>query len=60
MPAEREMGLGMDRFRCAVDVARRSRVSETVEAWEQVRSSTRASIAATGMVRSGSEARSCR
>jgi hypothetical protein len=58
VPAERPIGLGMAFFRWAVDCARRSRVSEIVEDGECVRSSTRASIAAMGMVRSGSERRS--
>ena len=57
MPAERAMGFLIERLSKAVDVARRSRVSETVEEEDCESRSIRASIAATGIVRSGSEAR---
>ena len=52
------MGLGIDRFRWAVDFSRRSRVSEIVEEGQCVRTCTSASIAAIGMVMSGSDRRS--
>lgn len=57
MPAEREMGLGTERFSREVEVARRSRVSEMVErvGGREERRRTRDSMAAMGMVRSGSE-----
>ena len=49
------MGFGIDFFRCAVDFSRRSNVSDIVDDGECVRSRTKASIAAMGMVRSASE-----
>ena len=55
MPAEREMGFGIARLRVAVEVASKSKVSEMVVGgggWE--RSRMKDSIAATGIVRSGS------
>ena len=58
MPADSEMGFGTARFRVAVAVARRSRVSEMVVGgggWERRR--MKDSMAATGMVSSGSVAR---
>lgn len=54
------MGFGMARLRVAVEVARRSRVSEMVLEVDWERRRTRASMAATGMVRSGSEERRVR
>lgn len=51
------MGLGIDRFRWSVDFSRRSRVSEIVDEGECVRTCTSASIAAIGMVMSGSDRR---
>lgn len=59
VPAEREMAFEIDRFSWAVEVARRSRVSEMVErvGGSEERRRTRDSMAATGMVRSGSERR---
>lgn len=59
VPAEREMGFATERFRRWVDVARRSRVSEIVErvGGREERRRTRDSMAATGMVKSGSERR---
>lgn len=49
------MGLEIDCFKCAVDFSSRSRVSEMVEEGEWVRRRTRASIAAIGIVMSGSD-----
>ena len=51
------MGFGIARLRVEVEVARRSRVSDMVLEvdWESRR--TRDSMAATGMVRSGSQDR---
>lgn len=53
------MGLGTERFSREVEVARRSRVSEMVErvGGREERRRTRDSMAAMGMVRSGSERR---
>lgn len=53
------MGFATERFRRWVDVARRSRVSEIVErvGGREERRRTRDSMAATGMVKSGSERR---
>lgn len=58
MPAERGIGFGIERFRCAVWVARRESISEMVEGGEWVRRRISASMAATGMVRRGSLRRS--
>ena len=49
------MGLGMDFFKCVVDFSRRSSVSDIVDEGECVRRRTKASIAAIGIVRSGSD-----
>lgn len=54
MPADREIGFGTLDFRYADWAARRSRVSKTVVACEWCRRRMRDSMAATGMVRSGS------
>lgn len=55
VPAERPMGLGMEFFKCVVDFSKRSSVSDIVDEGEFVRRSTRASIAAIGIVKSGSD-----
>ena len=55
MPAEREMGFRTERFNSAVAVSRRVRVSDIVEGGEWERRRTRASMAATGIVKSGSD-----
>lgn len=52
------MGFEIDRFRCAVDFSSKSNVSDIVDEGECVRRRTRASMAAMGMVKSGSERRS--
>ena len=57
MPAESDMGFAIASLRVVVCCERRDNVSEIVEAEELARASTRASIAATGIVISGSEAR---
>ncbi len=54
MPAERDMELGTLDLRYRDCDFTRSRVSKTVEARDCTRSSMRASMAATGIVRSGS------
>lgn len=54
MPADKEMGFGIFDFRYADWAANKSRVSKTVVAREWWRRSMSASMAATGMVRSGS------
>lgn len=58
VPADREMELGMEDFRCVVSFETRSRVSETV-VMEGVdaRPWISASMAAMGIVRSGSSVR---
>ena len=57
MPAERAIQLGIALRRVVADECRRLRVSETVVAGDEVMRAIRASIAAIGGVRSGSEAR---
>ena len=57
MPADRAIGLGMAALRATVDSERRERVSELVLGGEWERRRMSASIAATGMVRRGSERR---
>lgn len=54
MPADNAMGFGIDSLRCCVEVSRRSRVSDIVEEEDWERRWTRASIAAIGIVISGS------
>lgn len=54
MPADRAMGFEDVRFRVAVAVERRARVSDTVPAGEVERRVMRDSIAAMGWVRRGS------
>lgn len=57
VPAESEIGFGVADFKASVFVFKRERVSEIVDAVLAPRASTRDSMAATGMVRSGSDAR---
>ena len=55
VPAERPIGFAMDLLRWAVDFSSRSRVSDMVDDGECVSRRTSASMAAIGIVKSGSE-----
>ena len=55
VPADNPMGLAIDCFKCVVDFSSRSRVSDIVDDGECVRRRTKASMAAIGIVKSGSE-----